>query len=189
MLKRYLIFAVGLLALVMFLAPSLDRLPTGGSTPPGTGGSPAGGVGPPVIAGAATGAGPAAAPQTSGPAGGGFAIDRDVGGQFHVQAMINDQPMRLIVDTGADGLALSETDARTLGVAPDPSGYTQVATTASGPGYGAHVHIDRLELGGRDLGSTDAVVIRGLSTSLLGLSVLRRLGPVTLSGDRMFIGN
>jgi aspartyl protease family protein len=51
------------------------------------------------------------------------------------------------------------------------------------------VRIDRLEVGGHDLGGTDAVVVRGLGTSLMGQSVLRRLGPVILSGDRMIIGN
>jgi aspartyl protease family protein len=122
-------------------------------------------------------------------AGGGLAIDRDAGGQFHIQAMVNDQPLRMLVDTGADGLALSEADAQSIGVMPDPASFAQVVTTASGPGYGAHVRIDRLELGGRDLGAIDAVVVRGLGTSLLGQSVLRRLGSVTITGDRMIVGN
>jgi aspartyl protease family protein len=185
-LKHYLIFAAGLIMVIVLLAPSLDKLPAGDSSPSGIGGgAPAGGVGLPMVAGPA-----AAAPQPAGGSSGGtFAIDRDSNGQFRVAAMVNDQPLRLLVDTGADGLALTEADARALGVAPDPAAYTQVATTASGPGYGAHVRIDRLEVGGSDLGGTDAVVIRGLGTSLLGQSLLRRMGQVTLSGDRMIIGN
>ncbi len=188
MVKHYLIFAGGLILVVLALAPSLDKLPQAGPAGvSGVGGGPAaGGVGLPMVAGAPP---PAGLPSASGPAGGGIAIDRDAGGQFRVAAMVNDQPLRLLIDTGADGLALTEADARALGLAPDPSGYSQVATTASGPGYGAHIHISRLEVGGRDLGGTDAVVIRGLGTSLLGQSMLRRLGTVSLSGDRMFIGN
>jgi aspartyl protease family protein len=177
-LQRFAIFAVGLIALVVFLAPSLDKMALDKMAP--------GHDGP--TASASPTATFAAGPEVNA-VGGGFAIDRDGSGQFHVQAMVNDQPLRLLVDTGADGLALSEADARTLGIAPDPSQYAQVVTTASGPGYGAHVHVDRLDVGGHDLGGADAVVVRGLGTSLMGQSVLRRLGPVTLSGDRMFIGS
>ena len=35
--------------------------------------------------------------------------------------------------------------------------------------------------------NVDAVVVEGLPTNLLGQSVLRRLGKVELSGDRMVI--
>ena len=177
MFQRAAVLAIGLIALVLFLAPSLDKMAAG------NGSAQAGPAAPDKSTRAY------AAPPAVNTAGDGLAIERDGSGQFHVAAMVNDQPLRLLVDTGADGLALSEADARMLGVAPDPSQYAQVVTTASGPGYGAHVRIDRLEVGGHDLGGTDAVVVRGLGTSLMGQSVLRRLGPVTLSGDRMIIGN
>ena len=190
-MNRYLIFALGLLVIVIVLAPSLDVL-TG--TAGGTGAGRVGGdeaVAPPVTGAfpSPRPAAPAAAPApAAGFAGGGTTIDRDGSGQFHIEAIVNDQPLRMLVDTGADGIALSETDANAVGIRPDSSRYTQVANTASGPGYGAHVRIDRLEVAGRDLGAVDAVVVRGLGTSLLGQSVLRRVGTVTMSGDHMVIG-
>lgn len=174
-MNRYLIFALGLLVVVVVLAPSLDSLSNNtASQAPETGNG--------------VSAAPVAAPTATPDAGGGTAIERDGSGQFHISAMVNDQPLRMLIDTGADGVALSEVDANSIGIQPDPSRYTQVAQTASGPGYGAHVRIDRLEVAGHDLGAVDAVVVRGLNTSLLGQSVLRRVGTVTITGDRMFIG-
>jgi aspartyl protease family protein len=182
-IQRTLVFAGGLLVLVLCVAPSLDFL-AGNSAAPATGGAePAiiASAGPPTVAGAVA---PGAASID-----GGTAIDRDAGGRFHVAAMVNDQPVRLLVDTGADTLALSETDARSIGVVPDPAAFTVMVNTASGTGYAAHARIDRLEVAGHDVGGVDALVVRGLGTSLLGMAVLRRVGTVTMSGDRMFIGN
>jgi aspartyl protease family protein len=179
-MNRYLIFALGLVMVVVVLAPSLDRL-SGNATGPASAGIGDGAVGPPHVTQSAT---PAAAP-----AGSGTAIDRDGNGQFHIQAMVNDQPVRMLIDTGADGVALSEADARAIGMVPDPAMFTQPVTTASGAAYGAHIRIDRLEVAGHDLGAMDAMVVHGLGTSLLGQSALRRVGTVTMSGDRMVIGN
>jgi len=50
------------------------------------------------------------------------------------------------------------------------------------------VRIDRLVVADHELENVDAVVVRGLSVSLLGQSALRRLGPVSLDGDRLLIG-
>ena len=182
MTNRYLLFALGLLAVVLVLAPWLDMFGNPGAGPAGGGvvGPPVvGSVGPPVVANA----GAAPVPVT----GGGVAVDRDANGQFKLEAMVNDQPLKLVVDTGADTLALGEADARSIGIDPDPSRYTATVTTASGTAYAAHVHVDRLEVAGHDLGAVDGLVIRGLGTSLLGLSVLRKVGSVQMSGDRMII--
>jgi aspartyl protease family protein len=182
-IQRTLVFAGGLLVAVLVLAPSLDSLSGNSASPATSAAEPA------MVAGA--GPQPAAGAVSPGEAAvdGSTAIDRDAGGRFHVAAMVNDQPVRLLVDTGADTLALSEADARSVGVAPDPAAFTVMVHTASGTGYAAHTRIDRLEVAGHDLGGVDALVVRGLGTSLLGMAVLRRVGTVTLSGDRMFIGN
>lgn len=184
-MERYLIFAVGLLVFVVALAPSLDSLSNNSSG--FSSGRPASGeVGLPIVASPQQ----TRVPDTAQPqVGGGVALDRDAGGKFHIDAMVNNQSVRMLVDTGADVMALSEADAAAIGVAPDPSSFRPIAQTASGVGYAARVRIDRLEVAGHDLGAVDAVVMRGLDTSLLGQSVLRRLGPLTVSGDRMFIGN
>jgi aspartyl protease family protein len=59
--------------------------------------------------------------------------------------------------------------------------------TASGTGLAAPVEIDRMTIGGHELVGVEAVVVPDLPVSLLGQSALRRLGSVTLKGDRLII--
>ncbi|OYW16075.1 MAG: hypothetical protein B7Z39_02670 [Novosphingobium sp. 12-64-8] len=121
--------------------------------------------------------------------GGSTVIERDGGGQFHVSAEVDGQEVRFLVDTGADLVALTEADAARLGLSPDPGSFQPTLRTASGTGYGAPVRLERMSVGGRDLDDVEAVVVRGLSVSLLGQSVLRQLGSVTLEGDRLLISD
>ena len=74
-----------------------------------------------------------------------------------------------------------------MGIDLTDADFQPIVQTASGQGLGARVRIERLTIGGTDLGGISAVVIRGLPINLLGQSVLRRLGKVELSGDRMVI--
>ena len=177
-MQRFLIFAIGLIVLVVVLAPSLNTATNTIAAADAAGGGGAPGL--PEVASA--GAIPA---EGDGP----LVVMRDAQGSFRADTTVNGQGVRMLVDTGADGLALSEADAQRLGVLPDPSTYSQVVTTASGPGYGAHIRLDSVEVGGHRIEGVDAVVVRGLGTSLLGQSVLRRIGTVTIIGDRMTIGS
>ncbi len=167
-MQKYLIFAIGLIVLVVVFAPSLEQLSAAG--PPDSDATAHGEVAAPVVAG------------------GGMTIDRDAGGQFHLTADVNGHPVSFLVDTGSDGVALTEADAAAVGIIIDPSAYAPVARTASGAGYGAHVMLDRVEIAGQDLSGVDAVVLRGLGVSLLGQSVLRRVGSVSVTGDHMTLG-
>lgn len=114
-------------------------------------------------------------------------IARDAQGQFHLNVDVGGEPVRFLVDTGADVVALTEDDAERLGLKPDPSEYRPMLQTAAGTGMAAPVEIDRLTIGGHDLIGVTAVVVPDLPVSLLGQSVLRRLGSVTLKGDRLTI--
>ncbi|WP_421852134.1 retropepsin-like aspartic protease family protein [Novosphingobium sp.] len=114
-------------------------------------------------------------------------IVRDSQGQFHLDVDVGGEQVRFLVDTGADVVALTEDDADRLGLKPDPSQYRPMLQTASGTGMAAPVEIDRLTIGGHDLNGVEAVVVPDLPVSLLGQSALRRLGSVTLKGDRLTI--
>lgn len=130
-----------------------------------------------------------AAPRASGFALAGEAevLTRDETGQFHIDAAIDGQDVRFLVDTGADVVALTLDDADRLGIRVDPSEFRPLTRTASGVGYGTQVTLDRLEVAGAEFHQVPAVVIEGLSVNLLGQDVLRRLGKVELDGDRMVI--
>ena len=114
-------------------------------------------------------------------------IARDAGGQFHLDVDVGGEPVRVLVDTGADVVALTEDDADQLGLKPDPGAYRPMLQTASGTGLAAPVEIDRMTIGGHELVGVAAVVVPDLPVSLLGQSALRRLGSVTLKGDRLLI--
>ena len=114
-------------------------------------------------------------------------LDRDGRGQFHLSADVDGQPVEFLVDTGADIVALTVEEAERLGLEIDPEGFAPVGQTASGVGNGQVVSLDRLEVAGNEFRDVDAVVMAGLSTNLLGQSILRQLGGVTLEGDQMVI--
>ncbi len=114
-------------------------------------------------------------------------LRRDGSGQFHVTASVEGQDTRFLVDTGADVVALTIDEAERLGLPVDPGTFQPMMQTASGVGYGAPVTIDSLELAGHEFRGVQAVVVEGLAVNLLGQSVLRQLGKLELSGDRMVI--
>ena len=112
---------------------------------------------------------------------------RDGSGQFHLTAGVNGDEVEFLVDTGADMLALTEEDAQNLGLGLSPSDFEPMMQTASGVANGAAVRLDEVEVAGVLLHDVDAVVVQGLTTNLLGQSVLRQLGGIELKGDKMVI--
>ena len=114
-------------------------------------------------------------------------IRRDSSGQFYLEVDVGGAQITFLIDTGADVVALTERDAQTLGIAPDPGSYRPILRTASGEGMAAPVELERMTIAGRDLEIVQAVVVPDLPVSLLGQSALRRLGSVTLRGDRLII--
>jgi aspartyl protease family protein len=112
-------------------------------------------------------------------------IRRDSSGQFHVDAQVNGESVRFLVDTGADMVALTPEEAETLGL--NVGEMQPIMQTAAGVGYGAQVTIDEIEVAGTVLRNVDAVVAQDLPVNLLGQSVLRKLGGVEMKGDRMVL--
>jgi len=114
-------------------------------------------------------------------------IPRDDTGQFRVSARVNNQDATFLIDTGADTVAIGVDEAEQLGIPIDPVNFTVVTETASGPGMGERVKIERMEVAGREFTDVDAVVIDGLGINLLGQNILQKIGRVELHGDKMTI--
>jgi aspartyl protease family protein len=114
-------------------------------------------------------------------------IRRDSTGQFHLEVDVGGAQITFLIDTGADVVALTKDDAQALGITPDEDSYRPILRTASGTGMAATVQLERMSIAGRDLDNVQAVVVPDLPVSLLGQSALRRLGSVTLQGDRLII--
>lgn len=113
-------------------------------------------------------------------------VDRAPGGHFELTAQVNDAPVRFVVDTGADVVALSEADARAANIGFDPLQYQVIGHGAGGAEVrGATVQIAAISLGERRVEGVRGVVIAGGERSLLGQSFLARLGEVRIAGNTM----
>ncbi len=112
-------------------------------------------------------------------------LERRDSGHFLTVADVNDEPVRFVVDTGADMVALTVDDARRAHVAFDPGQFTEVAQGAGGPVRGQDVRIASLVLDGKRATDVRGVVLEGGGVSLLGQTYLRKIGSVHIEGDRM----
>lgn len=93
---------------------------------------------------------------------------------FFVDGLINGQPVRFLVDTGATSVAMSERHASQLGIAHRVDGRKVGVGTASGNAIGHQVTLRSLSVEGLRLNDVRAVVIDGDSPRfvLLGMNVL-----------------
>ena len=114
-------------------------------------------------------------------------LEREANGHFYVNAKVNGEVVRFIVDTGATGVALTEDDARRVGLAFSPSEFEYVGEGAAGPVRGKLVTIDKIEVDGKTVEDVSGVVLQGGDLSLLGQSYLSRMGEVQMRGDYMVL--
>jgi aspartyl protease family protein len=98
------------------------------------------------------------------------------GESFFADGLINGQPVRMLVDTGATTVALSEVKARQLGIPYVLDGKGAMVSTASGTSPAYRVKLDSLKLGTQTFHGIQALVVQGDSPPfvLLGMNVLRR---------------
>lgn len=112
-------------------------------------------------------------------------LDRTANGHFVAIADVNDEPVRFVVDTGADTVALTVEDARRARVDFDPAQFVVVGRGAGGDVRGQVVRIADIVLDGKRATDVSAVVLEGADISLLGHSYLRRMANVQIAGDQM----
>jgi aspartyl protease family protein len=114
-------------------------------------------------------------------------IQRDLNGHFFAHAQVNGEPIRFVVDTGADMVALTIEDARRAGVEFSEAQFEPVARTASGVAMGQKVTLRNVTLDGKKVEDVHAAVIRDLDVSLLGQTYLSHINSVQLQGDEMVL--
>jgi aspartyl protease family protein len=114
-------------------------------------------------------------------------LDRQPDGHFYADVRINGNLVRMMVDTGASGIALARDDARVAGLAPSIGMSDVVGEGADGAVRGEYVRLDRVELGPLSAENMDAVVLNGGQQSLLGQSFLSKFKTMTVEGDRMVL--
>ena len=72
---------------------------------------------------------------------GAVAFQASANGHFQVEAVVDGEPIRFMVDTGATDIVLTPDDARRLGFDPERLRYNQLSHTANGTVRGATVTV------------------------------------------------
>lgn len=112
---------------------------------------------------------------------------RQADGLFYIHARVNGARIRFVIDTGASVTVLSRRDAARAGIVARPHGRGELRTAGGSSGM-SWATIDRLSIGGRQIGGLDAALADAdMPTSLLGQDVLGQLGSLTLQGDVLTI--
>src|SRR3954468_12023392 len=111
-------------------------------------------------------------------------LSADLYGHFVVHPALNGQ-----LDTGASFVALSHEDAAMLGLKVSQKDFTRRSSTANGVVETAPVRIKEIRIGDIAVRDVEAVVLppRALSTSLLGMSFLKRLEGFEVAKGRLVL--
>ncbi len=116
-------------------------------------------------------------------------VAADSRGHYMVHPTIDNYRVRMLVDTGASFIALTESDALGLGIRPASSDYKITLRTANGVVRGARVNLREVRLGGIIVRNVEAMVLPAgaLSVSLLGTSFLSKLKGYEVQTGRMIL--
>lgn len=114
-------------------------------------------------------------------------LKRSYDGHFYADIEVNGQQLRMLVDTGASGIALTREDARRAGVGISIGMPEVVGQGASGDVHGEVVTLDRVSLGSATAEDIPAVVLDSGQQSLLGQSFLGKFESVEIKGDTMLL--
>ena len=114
-------------------------------------------------------------------------LERSSDKHFYADTEVNGHPVRFLVDTGASEIALTEDDARKVGLQVDPSKYELLGQGASGIVRGQYVELDGIKLGTISEAKTKAVVVQGADVSLLGQPFLENIDEIVIRKDEMVL--
>ncbi|MBX9796406.1 TIGR02281 family clan AA aspartic protease [Sphingomonas sp.] len=122
--------------------------------------------------------------------GGSITLARNEDGHFYADVMLNGQPHRLMIDSGATETAISAELAKRIGVRPAdrvPGGEQTMVETANGTITAEPGTIETVTLGpitARDLG---VLVAPSFGDGVLGMNFLNQLKGWRVEGDRMIL--
>lgn len=120
--------------------------------------------------------------------GGEVTVRRGDDGHFAVQAVVNGQPLRFLVDTGATTTTLNPRDAERAGIAIDDGGFPVVLDTANGITTARRARIETLTIGDIRRQDVAALVGEGLGdVNLLGMNYLSALNGWRVEGDTLIL--
>ena len=104
---------------------------------------------------------------------------------YYADANVNGHPVHFMIDTGASATALTEDDARSVGLPVDPAKFEVIGDGASGLVRGQYVQLQRIDLNGVRQDNANAVIVQGASVSLLGQPFLEMLDEIVIRNGEM----
>ena len=111
-------------------------------------------------------------------------LKRGLDGHYRAEALINNQKVSVLIDTGATGVAISQHVADKLGLKSIEAIRTE---TANGDSVGYMVRLESVKVGGVEAQNVSAMIAPGLDgDALLGMSYLGRM-DVRLFNNQMTI--
>ena len=109
-------------------------------------------------------------------------------GHYYAVAMVNDVPIRFVVDTGATGVVLRKADAEKAGIILEDLAFLSEAMTANGKVRIASVRTDRFGFKGAEIPGFRVDVNEGqMSQSLMGMSYLQTFERIEISGGMLVL--
>jgi aspartyl protease family protein len=118
-------------------------------------------------------------------------IEAESDGHFYVDADVNFERVRLMVDTGATVTALRQSDAEAAGMRFIGGDFTFPVATANGTAYAAETELDSVAVDGIEVEKVRALVLpdEQLAVSLLGGSFLNRLSRYEVADGTLIFEN
>lgn len=116
-------------------------------------------------------------------------IGQSANGHFEVNALVNDQSVRFMVDTGASTIVLTQADAEKAGIDVSSLSYTNPVSTANGRTMAASVRLQEIRIGNITRQNLRALVSQEgqLSGSLLGMNFMNSLSAYTVQRDQLIL--
>jgi aspartyl protease family protein len=108
-------------------------------------------------------------------------------GEVRLDADVDGATVHFVVDTGANLVTLTFADAEAAGINPAALAFSMRMSTANGETRAAPVLLRGIRIGQLSLDDVQAVVVRNVPVSLLGMSFLSRLDQWEMRGGVLTI--
>lgn len=118
-------------------------------------------------------------------------IGQSANGHYEVNALVNDQRVKFMIDTGASTIVLTQADAAKAGIDISTLSYTIPVSTANGRTMAALVRLQEIKIGNITRQNLRALVAQEgqLEGSLLGMNFMNSLSGYTVQRDQLIMSD